>query len=136
MFRKNFIPILFLVVFGSLIYLSACKDSINAQDIDKQIIPTQNVSYSEHIQPVFNVKCNNSGCHNSADMAGGLSLTSWANTTSDVSVVFPLEPGVSKLYWSITNNGAKLMPPLGYAALTQNQIDGIEIWIQEGAKNN
>lgn len=134
--KKILISTILIMSFALVVLLSACDDSINARDIDNQIIPEQNVSYSEHIQPVFNVKCNNSGCHNSSDMAGGLSLITWANTVSDPSVVFPKEPEVSKLYWAITGNGAPIMPPLGYQPLTQNQIDGIKTWIQEGAKNN
>ncbi len=134
--NKILAPFLFCAIFIFVVLFAACDDSINARDIDNQIIPAQNVSYSEHIQPVFNVKCNNSGCHNSSDMAGGLSLITWANTVSDPAVVFPFEPDVSKLYWAITNNGAQLMPPLGYQPLTQNQIDGIKTWIREGAKNN
>ena len=122
-------------LFLTFIFLVGCKDQ--GTNIDSTTIPSSNVSYSQYIQPVFDNKCNNSGCHEDATRAGGLSLTSWANTTSDPGVVFPGEPQNSRLIWAIQNQaGINPMPPYGYAALTRNQIDGIKTWIQEGAKNN
>lgn len=116
------------------IVLFGCKDTITQSDL---FIPSVNVSYSQHVQPVFNIYCNYSGCHNSEDAAGGLMLTSWAGTTSNVSIVFPGDPDNSILIWSIKgNNGAKNMPPLGYQPLTEDQITGIEAWVAEGAKAN
>ncbi|GJQ61835.1 MAG: hypothetical protein SCALA702_08880 [Melioribacteraceae bacterium] len=116
------------------ILLGGCKDTINEADL---FIPSVNVSYNQHIQPVFNIYCNYSGCHNTEDAAGGLMLTSWAGTTSNVSIVFPGDPDNSILIWAIRgNNGAKNMPPLGYQPLTEDQIIGIEAWVAEGAKAN
>ena len=132
---KNIFAVLFPLLFLIFVFLMGCKDQ--GTNIDSTTIPSSNVSYSQYIQPVFDNKCNNSGCHEDATRAGGLSLTSWANTTSDPGIVFPNEPQNSRLIWAIQNQaGISPMPPYGYAALTKNQIDGIKAWVQEGAKNN
>jgi len=135
--KKFYIPIL-LFSFVSVIYFNGCKDTVaGSEDIDSIIIPSSNVSFSEYIQPVFFVKCATSGCHDDGNRAGGLSLTSWANTVLDFSIVAPGLPNDSKLIWSIEGTSVNAMPPPGYVRpLTPNQIQGIRIWVAEGAKNN
>lgn len=115
---------------------AGCKDSVNASEIDKKTIPSKDVSFKNDIQPVFDLKCNYSGCHDDGSRAGGLSLTSWANTTSSMDIVFPGEPQNSRLIQSIKAGAVYPMPPDGYPPLTTNQIDGITTWVKEGAKNN
>lgn len=136
--NKIIINIFFPVLFFSVLLFSACDDTININDLDSIIIPSQNVSYSQHIQPVLTAKCAVSGCHDDQTRAGSLSLTSYSNTTSDYLVVAPGLPQNSKLVWSVEGTGGKIMPPLGsnVRPLTKNQIDGIKTWIKEGAKNN
>ena len=133
--KKTF-PILLLFY---LLLFTGCKDTVTgSEDIDKVIIPSSNVSFSQYIFPVFNVKCATSGCHDDATRAGDLSLTSWANATIDPSVIFPGKPNNSKLVWAIEGqSGIAPMPPIGFIRpLTPNQIQGIKTWIAEGAKNN
>ena len=134
--RKSvLINLLIATAFLSLIVLAACDDTLTGSEIDSRIIPSQNVDYYEDIQPVFNIKCATVMCHDNQTMAGGLSLTSYDNTTADVLIVFPYQPESSKLVWAIEGQtGASPMPPAGYAPLTQNQIKGIKTWIAEGAK--
>lgn len=126
-----------LVIGISLIFVlsPACDDTLN--QIDDKIIPDQNVSFNEHLLPVFQLKCNNSGCHNSQYRAGGLSLETCAEATESPLIVFPFEPDNSSIIWAIENqSGASQMPPLGYQPLTENQRKGIRTWIEEGAKCN
>lgn len=75
----------------ALLYVG-CDDTLTVNDIDKREIPASNVSFRAHILPVFEIKCNNSGCHDDGTRAGNLSLTTWASTTSDPAIVFPNEP--------------------------------------------
>jgi hypothetical protein len=124
-----------LLAFFATAVIISCDDTV-APDLT---MPDKNVSYSQHIQPLFNVSCALSGCHDNASAAGGLRLTSWVNTTADPQIVFPGEPDNSKLVWAIEGNTAVTpMPPVNgnVMPLTQNQIKGIRTWIAEGAKNN
>ncbi len=118
-----------------LVFYFGCKDSTTS--IDDTQIPSSNVSYSKHIQPIFNIKCVN--CHGVGTTEAGLDLTTWSGTIADPSVVVPTEPDNSKLVWTIEGRpGFPPMPPVGspYKALTLNQVQGVKTWIAEGAKNN
>lgn len=132
---KHFLTLIFITTIFGIVF-SSCDDTLTNQDIDSKVIPSSNVSFSEYIQPVFQVKCNTANCHNSHDRAGGLSLDNHAETTSDVLIVFPEIPDNSKLVWSIEGRSTSPMPPVGWPPLTKNQITGIRTWIKEGAKNN
>ena len=112
----------------------SCDDTQTIEDIDKKPIPASNVSFSQHIYPVLNVKCNNSGCHNDESRAGGVSLTSWSNVT-DPNIVVKGDPSTSKLVWSIDRiPGAKWMPPNGYPPLTPNNELELKLGLQRGVK--
>ncbi len=133
------IRLTYLLLFASfslMITVTSCDDSVTADEIDSRTIPDQNVDYYEHIQPVFNLKCATSFCHDDQTRAAGLSLTSYANATADPNIVFPGDPEVSKLVWAIEGTGGvEPMPPPGpIAPLTENQVKGIRTWIQEGAR--
>lgn len=130
------INFLLVISVTAIIFIAGCDDTINQEDLDSKIIPSSNVSFSQHIQPVFNARCSNAGCHNSIDRRAGLSLATWADATGNSQIIFPGLPDNSKLVWSIEGRSAFPMPPVGYRPLTKNQIDGIKTWIKEGAKNN
>lgn len=125
-----------LILLSVIFIIVSCDDTINQEDLDSEIIPSSNVSFSQHIQPVFDARCINAGCHNSIDRRAGLSLANWAETTSNSQIVFPGLPDNSKLVWAIEGRTTSPMPPIGLRPLTKNQIDGIRTWIKEGAKNN
>jgi hypothetical protein len=124
-------------IFILIVLISACDDTIKVTELDNVKIPSTNISYGQYIQPVFTAKCTFSGCHNDQDLAGGYSLTSWANAT-DLKEVMPSLPQNSMLVWRIKGTSGTIMPPIyaGYWALTSNQITGIYNWIKEGAQNN
>lgn len=137
--KNTIIFLILLVIFLTSGLFTACDDTITNQNIDAIIIPSSNVSYSQYIQPLFNIKCTSSGCHDNASRAGGLSLTTYSNVIADPSVVFPGQPENSILVWAIEGNaGAKPMPPITapVTPMTQNQVQGIKTWIKEGAQNN
>ena len=122
------------VIFIFLVFYTGCKDT--TAGIDNTTIPSSNVSYGKYIAPLFLTKCSNSGCHDDATKAGGISLTSWVGAT-DPTVVVKGDSKDSPLVWSIDRiAGISPMPPVGYSALTANQIAGIKTWIDEGAQNN
>lgn len=124
----------YLYLIYSMIFILGCDDQLNIPSDDE--LPMQNVSYSKHVQPIFNVRCATAGCHDDQTKSGSLSLTSWNNTTSDYSIVFPGNPDQSRLILSIEGKSIYPMPPIGRPPLTQAQIRAIRTWVEEGAKNN
>lgn len=133
LFKKYFSS--FLSITFVLFVVTNCDDSITNEDVDNMRIPSSNVSFGEHIYPIFQVKCIR--CHNATDPDGGLDLTSYANATSDFNVIFPGDSELSGLVWAIeARAGVEPMPPIGYPPLKPHHITGIKTWIQEGAKNN
>ncbi len=133
---KHFL-IFTLIVFFQVFISTGCDDTITDNDIDNRIIPDSLVSFSQHLQPVFEIKC--ISCHDDNTKAGGLSLTTWASTTADGRVVVPGEPDNSVIVWSVTGNPAvQQMPPITspYKPFNENQVKGLKKWIEEGAQNN
>lgn len=131
--RRSFIfSTVSVLTFISLLLVS-CDDTKNT---DLPTIPTKDVSFSEHIEPIFNLNCNYGGCHNASDHAGGLALDNWANTTASYLVVAPGYPDNSQLVLAVEGKSTYPMPPLAYQQLTREQITGIRTWVKEGAKNN
>ena len=126
--------VLILLIVSTLL---ACDDTLTVQDVDNKIIPDKNVSFSQHIYPVFQVKC--ISCHNATNPDGGLDLTTYSAATSDLTIIFPRNPDNSKIIWAIEGNRPPIqpMPPIGYSRpFTANQIKGIRTWITEGALDN
>ena len=79
-------------------------------------------SYAKDIKPIISNSCIQ--CHAGFD--------SYANT---VAKVVPGNPDASSLYGHVSG---KIQPqmPLGQTPLSQEQIQTIKNWIQDGAKNN
>lgn len=125
--------ILLVVIFLITVFMSC--DGTGPVDIP---IPEKNVSYSVDIQPLFNKRCNNSGCHNSEDRAGSVSLTSYGDLFATPFLVIPGSPDESHLYLSVSAQLVQIMPPPygNVRPLNENQINGIKTWILEGAKAN
>ncbi|NOX19283.1 MAG: hypothetical protein GXO87_13500 [Chlorobi bacterium] len=132
---KNIINSLFILIFVSLLFFAVSCDSTAPNDNE---IPASNVSYSQHIQPVLNVKCAISGCHDDATASGGYIMTSYTNVFR-IPLVIPNEPNASHIYLAVTAQGGLTpMPPI-YASvppMTDKEIQGLKTWIEEGAKNN
>ena len=88
------------------------------------------VDYETEIQPIFDNSCGN--CH-LGNSSGGLNLSNYANLMSS-DVIVPGNHQASELYDRITrdNSASGDMPP-GNSELSQNEIDLIAQWIDEGA---
>jgi Planctomycete cytochrome C len=124
---------LLLITFLSFVFF-ACDDTLTSTDIDKVIIPDSNVSYSQYIAPLFEVKCVT--CHDGSSNSNQPNLSNFSFV--DGYYVVPTEPDNSVLVYAIQGNiaGFPLMPPGGYRALNDNQVKGVRTWILEGANNN
>ena len=125
------------LIFLILLTLVACDDTLTVQDVDNKIIPDKNVSFSQHIYPVFQVKC--ISCHNATNPDGGLDLTTYSAATSDLTIIFPGNPDNSRIVWAVEGDKPPIqkMPPIGYSRpFTANQRQGLRTWITEGALDN
>jgi DNA-binding beta-propeller fold protein YncE len=96
------------------------------------------IVYTQHIQPIFEVSCNTSLCHNATDKALGLSLASYedlATGSSYGAVVLPYHPERSHL---LQHMNGQLQPtmPLGRDPLDPAILRLFERWIAQGAKND
>ncbi|BDQ02041.1 c-type cytochrome domain-containing protein [Ignavibacterium sp.] len=131
---KKFSEIILVAIIT--ISLFGCDDTITNQDVDNMIIPSSNVSFSQHVYPVFQVKC--FSCHGNGIYEAGLDLTLRSRFV-DGRIVVPGDTLTSILVWRIDRPpraGFNPMPPEFMPQLTSNQIRGIKIWIAEGALDN
>ena len=120
-----------VVAFG--ISLSACDDS-GTRPGDEIVFPDSDVSYAAHVQPFFNLRCANYGCHEDQTRAGNLSLTSYVSTTERPGVVVSGDADASLLMQKIDG---RLPHPIEVPIIiSENQLKGIRTWINEGAKHN
>lgn len=118
----------------SCVYFFACKDSSNTvSTIDDVVFPAKKISYNRHVQPLFNVACNNDACHDSKTKAGDLDLSDYYGIRyAKPGIVIPRDTVSSRLLWSVEGRlGSFPMPPM--RSLTLNQIQGLKQWIIEGA---
>ena len=129
------IALLFFVSNILLLINTGCDDTLTAEEVDNIVMPDSNVSYSDHIAIVFELKC--VSCHNPSQKEGGVDLSTWSGIIADPRIVFPGSDSTSVLVWTIEYlPSVSPMPPFNYGQLVQNHIQGIRTWIREGAKNN
>jgi hypothetical protein len=132
--RTSRLYLLAASILGTAAGLLSC-DSAEITAPEQVIFPTSSVSYSQHVLPLFDLGCSESGCHNEIDRGGSLSLHSYIDLFENPGVVSPGDSAGSIL-------GQVLRGTLPHAAYpisrltNQNQRTGVNIWIQEGARNN
>ena len=134
-----------------LFFLNCSDEGTNPDDV-KFIIPENDISFVEHIQPMFELRCGlDSGCHSSLDdnrltyieLINNHSLQDHKLVTGEklVELTIHLEhPELAPLYLILLegypDSPDDRMPPyLTNLPLTDDQIDGVRRWIGEGAKD-
>ena len=117
----------------SLFLFSSCQDSSNSVSALSDIVfPATGISYEKQVQPLFNIGCATTSCHDSQDQT--LNLTSYGLWKLDPGVINAGDTTNSRFVWCIeAKPGSPPMPPS--RALVQNQIQGLKQWIYEGAKD-
>ena len=132
---------LFSLIIACTAAIPACKDDnpTGANGSPSDIVfPADSVSYSRHLQPLFNQACAMSGCHSAVESSDRVRLNNYQNLMfgqNGTPVVVAGRPESSLLVSRIDGQLGQRMP-LNLNPLNQNQIDGIKKWITEGAKNN
>jgi len=121
-------------------FLLSCKDTSNSlSPLGNIVFPATGISYEKQVQPLFNIGCATTSCHDNSSRGGNLDLSSYYGTISDPGVVertgnHVFDTTNSRLIWCIEAKlGSPFMPPT--RPLVQNQIEGLKRWIYEGAKD-
>jgi hypothetical protein len=129
----------FLLVAVVVLFWAGCKDEGPSDpEISDIIFPPSNVSYSGHVDALFQQRCAFSGCHAGANPQRGLDLLapSYAALRNHLpALVVAGEPDNSLLV-QILEGTIQPRMPFNRTPLTANQTEGIRTWINEGALNN
>ena len=139
--RFILIPSMVLIALTLISY--SCKDSgTNPQD-KEFVLADSNLTFDD-VGPMLLAKCgSNSGCHNPTDKAGGLDITNyqaimlhWVQSEfGSAKLVIPGSGEASFLHQILLQSslGVPRMPKDG-PFLNSNNINGVRIWINEGAR--
>lgn len=96
----------------------------------------QTISYNQHIRPIFNQKC--LACHGGVKAKGGFSLLfeeeAFATTDSGEPAIVPGNHHKSELYRRLIHEDPEQRMPLDHEPLTEEEIDLIARWIDQGAE--
>ncbi len=92
------------------------------------------VYFEQDILPFFTARCGFSGCHDSGTNEDGVTLDNYNDIVADLDI-FDDDWNDNELYEVIVENDPR-MPPDPYEPLTDDQIDMLFLWIQQGAPNN
>ncbi len=117
-----------LVLLGLVItaFISACQ-----HEPDLSNLPT--ISFASDIQPILAAKCNMPACHGSGSQSE-FPLVTYNDVMDKIESG---NPSKSDLYEAIvTLGGDKRMPPLPDSRLSDQQVNKVLIWIEQGAQNN
>ena len=132
-----------MVLIALILISYSCKDSgTNPQD-KEFVLPDSNLTFDD-VGPMLLAKCgSNSGCHNPTDKAGGLDITNYQaimlhrvqSEFGSAILVIPGSGEASFLHQILlqTSLGIPRMPKDG-PFLNSNNINGVRIWINEGAR--
>jgi len=128
-----YVALVLLTITAATIFAACGSDTItNPSQI---IFPESGVSFGRQVLPLFEFTCNDSGCHNELDQAGGVSLASYFQLFQRPGLVRPGDSTGSVLGQIVSGRLPHLTVPISLI-LTENQRHGIQVWIQEGASNN
>ena len=123
---------------GSVIGFSSCKDQVVDPNTNPVDFPTSKVSFSQHVQPLFQTRCAFTGCHAGSNPAAGLDLSSPAYNSLMNHQPRLVIAGVSNnslLIWRLDGRQLPQMP-FNAQPINTNQLTGMKKWIDEGAQNN
>jgi hypothetical protein len=121
--------------------LMACKHDVPIPEPSNDPTVSENCStdtvyFQNTILPILVSNCAMSGCHDAGSASEGIVLTDYVQIISTGSIA-PGNAGNSDLFDAITeDNPDKIMPPPGGSSLSEEEINSIQIWINQGAKNN
>jgi hypothetical protein len=139
---KNYgrLPVVLLCVVLVMLALT-CKDQISGPELSQIVFPAKNVSYHNHVQPLFDRGCGgqSSACHGSDTFndQNPFALDVYEHAVNPYSRfwILPGDPDHSNMNHEVEQK-PPVMPPRGQPQLSANQIKGLRQWVLEGAQNN
>ena len=144
---KNFkVTLKYFLVFALILILLSCSDSIveSTPSIDEKIDSIDISSTFTDIQKnIFNQSCSFIGCHVTGSQNPDLSGNAYNNilnkqSSTGMEYIKPNNPGNSYLLQKVLGSsiisGSRM--PLNNSPLSQEKIDAITDWINNGAKND
>ena len=131
---------------GLLILVSGCKHDpfiVEIEPMDTISVPIDTlpcdpdyVYFQRDILPILSSNCALSGCHDEQTARDGVILTTYQKTMETGGIV-PGDPSKSELFEVLVSTDlTERMPPSPAEKLGQVQIDLIEAWIMEGARDS
>ncbi len=136
---QRFGPLALVLAIGaSGVICMSCEDEGTGVGVSNVVFPDSGVSYSQHVDVLFQQSCAAARCHGGFDPASGLDLqfpSYRALMDHQPRLVLPGNGANSLLILRLTGEVGERMP-LRQQPLNLNQIGGIRTWIDEGAINN
>lgn len=128
------VPLILIIGMGCI---TNTEDLTPGDDPGNEEPIIENVSYANQVQPIFNGNC--TGCHGSS---GGLNLSSYTQLMNSAGsnysgrIVVAGDANASGLVDKIeVNPDFPQRMPVG-GTLSNEEIEIIRVWINEGAQNN
>jgi uncharacterized membrane protein len=109
------------------------NDSVPIDTIPEVIDTT--TCFSRDILPILLSSCALSDCHDNITHQEDINFSSYNSFINNGEVVDPFNPLNSKMYEVLLQSGEDQMPPLPASRLSNEQIQLIYDWINEGALN-
>jgi len=138
--KRTFIAVGLIPLF--IFLLPRCKHDLpgpsrlNSNDppVNSGSCSSDSIYFANTILPLISSACAMAGCHDAVTHEEELTLSNYSGIRR---IVQPGNAGGSKLFKVITTaSQGDVMPPPPHSRLTTENIDAIQKWIAQGAKNN
>lgn len=116
--KLNWVVVLFLAV----LFIACKKD----KQEDEPVECADQISYASDIATIMSTSCNTAGCHNAAGASGGLVFENHSQVSDHA----------SKILNAIRHEGGFQPMPQGSAKLSDEIINKVACWIEQGKPNN
>ena len=118
--------------------LVSCKDQTSQNHTSNIVFPDSNVSFSKHVEPLFQQTCSGAGCHGGSQPAANLNLevNMWHSLIDYSPAIIIVKKGNNSPLVMYLDGRLSPQMPLRSQPLTTNQINGVKKWIDEGANPN
>src|SRR5690348_16881878 len=114
----------YFLSFCVLFIVAGCGSATSPDEI---VFPATNVSFRQHVEPLFTVSCNMSGCHDAARTDNnGVDLTSFGGVRAiNVAIPFDTACGLIRVVYGVDFQHTAA----GITLLNSNHRIGLKQWI-------